>query len=384
MDSPAKGFSERGMRVAVLFLLCCITLAGHAADYALERGEIEGAKFTIAKPARWNRQVLLLAHGFRPEGAELLADLYPDRGAYQPLVREGWMIAKTSYRRNGVIILDAMKDLDLLRQHIIRTHGPATRILIEGESMGGLIALLLAERTVEASQLYHGVVAIGPALQMREPASLETGLSMQPKIPVVFLANRSEFEPCVHYAAVKLPPELRPYSPALLRVNRDGHLNVNQAERLLALRTLDGWLDLGLSAIPMPESARGYIDATRIPEPLPSRVYKDEDGRGFTAHVSEVTSMHGNLLLDVQPQDFADIGLKKNAYFQVTLRERTVRVFFGSDFKSVNRGDWVAFENADGFFWLARNGLSAAEATQAQVGDVVHVRRYAEAPVAPP
>ena len=367
------------MRVLRLFLLCCLAWSATAAEYTLDTGEIEGARYTVARPKRWNRQILLVAHGYRNESAELLADLYPDRPAYQSLLREGWVVAKTSYRRNGVIIQDAMRDLDLLCEHLARRLGTPERVVVEGESMGGLIALLIAERVPSDTQLYHGVVAIDPALQMRD-AEPALGLTMQPKIPVVLLANRSEIEPSRMYAQVKIPPEFRPYVPALLRVNRDGHVNVNQAERLLALRALLGWLDSGTPTLSAAENTQGYIDATRIPEPLPSRVFLDEDGRGFTAHVSEVTAMNGNVLLDVQPGDFGAIGLARNAWFQVTIRDQAFRVFFGTDFKSVKRGEWVVFENADGFHWLARNGQSAAATANVQVGDVVHVRRYAPPP----
>lgn len=363
------------MRVLPFFILCWVACVASAAEYTIETGEIQGAHFTVARPARWNRQILLVAHGHRKESAELKADLYPERAAYRTLLQEGWVVAKSSYRRNGVIIRDAVEDLDRLREHLEKRLGPPERVIVEGESMGGLIALLIAERVPDDTQLYHGVVAIGPALQMRD-SEPGVGLTMQPKIPVVLLANRSEYDPARLYAEVKLPTELRPFVPALLRVNRDGHINVNQAERLVALRALIGWLDYGTPTLPTGTSTAGYLDATRIPEPLPSRVFLDDDKRGFTAHVSEATTMNGNLLLDVQPADFEAIGLAQNAWFQATIGEQTFRVFFGTDFKSVNRGEWVVFENADGFYWLARNGQSAAATARAQVGDVVHIRRY--------
>ena len=40
--------------------------------------------------------------------------------------------------------------------------------------------------------------------------------------------------------------------PALFRVLRSGHVNVNQRERLVAIRALNAWLDHGRTALPPP------------------------------------------------------------------------------------------------------------------------------------
>jgi len=346
----------------------------------LEEGEIEGAKYTWIRPVKWNHCLLLLAHGQRPETAPLIADLFPEHAAYKALVDDGWIVAKTSFRRNGVIVADAITDLENLRAEIVRRFGKPTRVLIEGESMGGYIAMLLAERIPEETPRFHGVVAIDPALSMREPNSDLPGLNMVPQLPIVFLSTRTEFEGPRHYAEMKMPGAALSIRPLLLRVNRDGHVNVNQAERLTALRTLNAWLDNGVESLPKPAEGKNYIDATHNPEPVASRVFLDADRRGFTAHVTEVSRVYGNVLLDAQPADFEAVGLSRNTYFQLTLREHTFRVFYGKDFSSVKRGEWVTFVNADGFFWLARNFQNAADATQAEVGDLVQIRRYESTP----
>lgn len=366
------------MRVLIWFIAICGLIARPcgAAGVRLEQGEIEGAKFTWAKPVRWNHCLLLLAHGQRAEASPLVADLFPEHASYKKLLDEGWIVAKTSFRRNGTIVADAITDLDNLRAEIVRRMGKPTRVLVEGESMGGLIAVLMAERLPEEPALYQGVVAIDAALEMRDPASDANGLSMQPQIPIIFLCNRTEFEGPRHYTEMKMPGALPLARPVLLRVNRDGHVNVNQTERSSALSTLNTWLDNGLESLPKPAAGTVYLDVTHSPEPVPSRVFLDPDHRGFTAHVTEVSRVYGNVLLDIQPADFAAVGIGLNRYFQLTLRDQSFRIFFGKDFSSVKRGEWVTFLNADGFFWLARNTLSAAEATQAEVGDLVQIRRY--------
>jgi pimeloyl-ACP methyl ester carboxylesterase len=337
----------------------------------LVTGEIAGAKFTIARPAVWNRQVLLIAHGYRDEKSPLVADLFPDQLATKTLVAEGWIVAKTSYRRNGLVIADGLADLDALRDHIATTYGAPTRVLLEGESMGGLIVTLAAER---APDRYAGAVAIGAALKLKEPGAT-LAPSVQPKIPLLFLTNQSELDGPAAYvasAAKHTAPNLR---PVLFRVSRDGHVNVNQAERLVALRALTAWLDRGRAALPTPALAAAHFDATVLPQPVASQVTRDTDARGFTARITEVSAIYGNVFLNIQPADFATAGIVPKTHFQITAHGRTYRVLYGSDFGDVPRGDWVAFPNADGFFWLSRNWENAAASAQLKLGDTVTIRQ---------
>jgi alpha-beta hydrolase superfamily lysophospholipase len=56
------------------------------------------------------------------------------------------MVATTSYRRNGLVVADAIADLDALRAYIAQAYGEPERVILEGESMGGLIVTIMAER----------------------------------------------------------------------------------------------------------------------------------------------------------------------------------------------------------------------------------------------
>ena len=102
-------------------LLCLLTAVwlARAGNPKLVTGEIHGAKFTIAAPEKWNGRLLLLAHGFRPDAAPLLADLDTDDAQFAALLREGWIIASTSYRRNGLIIRDAIVDYLAVRDELL-------------------------------------------------------------------------------------------------------------------------------------------------------------------------------------------------------------------------------------------------------------------------
>ncbi|MGC4073762.1 MAG: SAM-dependent chlorinase/fluorinase [Nibricoccus sp.] len=344
----------------------------------LDEGELDaGARFAIARPLKWNGSVLLIAHGLRDETDPLVADLFPDRLAYKTLRDEGWIIAKTSYRRNGMIITDAVADIENLRAYIAKTYGDPKRVVVEGDSMGGLIATIIAEQPPGDFPKYHGCVAIGAALGAREPNGT-LGINLGTQLPLIFLTNRSEITGPKSYVnpLTPLPPNHRSVKPVLFKVSRDGHVNVNQQERLTALRALNDWLDRGVSSLPKPADGAEFFDATHQPEPQPSLVTFDADRRGFITRVTEITEVYGNIAINAQPADFASAGIARNAWFQTTAHDEIRRVMYGRDFSAVKRGEWVAFPNADGFFWLARNFENAAKTANLQVGDEIHIRAY--------
>ncbi|HZL46504.1 MAG TPA: SAM hydroxide adenosyltransferase [Opitutaceae bacterium] len=336
----------------------------------LDAGEIEGAKFVIARPAHWNGCVLLLAHGFREEKAPLVADLNPDHLAYRTLLDEGWVVAKTSFRRNGMIIRDAIADLENLRAHIAATCGAPRRVVLEGDSMGGAIVTLIAEQFADH---YQGAVAVGAALQARE-SKRSLAFNLQPQIPLVFLTNQSELDGPRKYVTA---PFDRPIQPLLLEVARAGHVNVNQRERLAALRTLFDLIDHQPVALPTVDGAPKFFDATQEPAPGPSQVRFLNEG-GFAARVTEVTAIYGNLALNAQPSDFAAADIALGASFELVVRSQSFRVLYGRDFASVKRGQWVAFPNADGFFYVARNNADAAATAGLEAGAPVIIHRLSD------
>lgn len=346
------------------------------AGVILETGELAGAKFALARPTFWNKRLLLLAHGFRAGDRPLVADLFPDHLAYRTLLDEGWIVAKTSYRRNGLIVADAIADLDALRAHIAQKFGAPDRVLLEGESMGGLIVTLIAERDLADPPFYHGAIAIGTILAAQENGAT-VGVSLVPRVPLLFLSNRSELAAPRAYVTAPQPPRDRPdLFPILFAIARDGHVNVNQRERLAALRALNLWLERGRAALPQPPLRGAFFDATVPPGPQPSRIALHADRRGFDARVVEISAVYGNVFLDAQPADFAALALAPLHWFQLTAHGHTFRTRYGTDFTSVKRGEWVVFPNADGFTWLARNYADAAATAALKVGDPVSVRLF--------
>jgi hypothetical protein len=99
-----------------------------------------GAKIAIAVPKAWNHKAALLAHGYRNEiQTELISDLAITEHCLAEMLRDNWMVAMTSYRRNGRVVRDAMADMVELREYIVQSHGHLNLCLLEGRSMGGAV-----------------------------------------------------------------------------------------------------------------------------------------------------------------------------------------------------------------------------------------------------
>ncbi|HOF09740.1 MAG TPA: hypothetical protein PLV33_07055 [Opitutaceae bacterium] len=380
-----------------IFALCGLLFgAGLCAAPArphIETGEIAGARYAVAIPAKWNHTLLLVAHDYRPESAPLQADLRLDDPVYGPLIQDGWMVASTSFRRNGIVVRDAIEDLDALRDVLIEAHGRPSQALLVGEGLGGTIVTIMAERLRER---YTGALALVPAFDMSEPNSM-TGITHSPHIPLLLVATRTSYQPILQYTQrvpVALDDQL--VRPQIARVDRTGRTNINDAERLVALRLLHAWMDQGREAYASPEnrSLAGYstpwraiekspdLDITCTPRPGPSTVVWADNRRSFTACVLEVAPYSGHVTLDIRPEDFNQLGLGRKSYVEMRAGERTIRVAMGRDFDSVKRGEWVAFPDANGTICLARHGGNAAVSASLRTGDSVTFRRYDPPPKA--
>ena len=369
------------LRTACRLLLLGATAA--AAAPVVERGELGGAAYAIAHPAKWNHAVLLLAHGFRNAGATLDPELDPARPDCRALLDEGWIVAATSYRRNGVILADAIADLDALRAHIAETSGLPTRVLLEGDAMGGLVVTLMAERLPEPDAAghptYDGALAVDATLSDRESNST-VGLSLQPKLPLLFLANQDELDAPAHYLEKAILRDRGDVRPGVARVAREGHVNVSAGERLACLRLLDAWIDGRTGVPPVAAFKEPFLDVTIAPAVRPSQVTRTADGRGFAARVAGGQREDGALVLDAQAADFAAAGIRPLTWFQLAAAGRTWRVRYGNGYQRAGRGEWIAFPDADGFTRLVRALGDAAAASELRQGDAVTVRRYVEEP----
>jgi pimeloyl-ACP methyl ester carboxylesterase len=144
-------------------------------------GEINGAKYAIAMPAKWNGTLLLYSHGYRfaqpgppdfgPVSTSAQLDSTDSDGSgtdtlSKQLLSEGYALAGSSYKSNGWAVADGVQAGEDLHSKFVSLVGKPSRTYVWGDSLGGLITELLAEKNpqwVDGAAPMCGAVA-GPNL----------------------------------------------------------------------------------------------------------------------------------------------------------------------------------------------------------------------------
>jgi pimeloyl-ACP methyl ester carboxylesterase len=122
----------------------------------------------ICKPANWNGDLIVYAHGFIPVQAPLalpLEELTLSDGTFVPgvFLAQGFAFATSSYHKNGVATEQARQDLLALVNYFetLVEPGSLKRVFIIGASEGGLIAMQLIEQ--HPNQFDAGLALCTPA-----------------------------------------------------------------------------------------------------------------------------------------------------------------------------------------------------------------------------
>lgn len=101
-------------------------------------GVDRGAGYAIEVPPRWNGELVVWAHGFRGNGAELVVDP-PSFGLRERFVGQGYAWAASSYDRNGYDVASGVRSSRELTRAFRELVDPPSRTYIGGISMGGHI-----------------------------------------------------------------------------------------------------------------------------------------------------------------------------------------------------------------------------------------------------
>ncbi|HVJ04965.1 MAG TPA: hypothetical protein VM578_04800 [Candidatus Saccharimonadales bacterium] len=146
-----------GVRVPILLIcLLFLAVAGSSAQQIYSGTAGDGSLYQIIKPANWNHQLVLYAHGI-VDPQEPLA-LPNDTGFLElraALLAEGFAVGASSFSANGFAIKEGALDTDQLLSRFISVSGKPTKTLLVGVSLGGAVVLDLAERF---PQKYDGVL----------------------------------------------------------------------------------------------------------------------------------------------------------------------------------------------------------------------------------
>jgi hypothetical protein len=314
----------------------------------LLEGEIGGAKYRVLVPEKWNGRILMRVRGQISPTAPLVAEL--DANDYPSQIKAGWIVASTSFSRNDFGD-NPMADIDNLRNHIVKKYGEAKMVIVEGGSAGGAITLMMAER---GGNGYSGFISVsygsGPTFNYK------------PKLPVIFLANQNELDFATEYLK-KLGADS--VKPALWRVSRDGHCNILREELDIAREGVVKWLET--------KEIELTRDVTLNREAAISKATIAE-GKA-TAKITEVDSSWGNLDTEFVASDLEALGIKKGDFFSAAFEEKVFKVYYGSNYSDVPKGEWIAFVTADGPLRIARCFANAAEAAGCKKGDSVTISK---------
>ncbi|MER7442430.1 hypothetical protein [Micromonospora avicenniae] len=136
---------------------CPANLAGKATCYTGR--DANGAYYAIAIPNRWNRSLVVHAHG----GPDLGDTSDPQRSVddldrWAVMVEEGYAWAGSSYRRGGYGTRMAAADTENLRRLFVSEFGKPKRTYVHGQSWGGNVAAKVVETYAGEHGPYDGAL----------------------------------------------------------------------------------------------------------------------------------------------------------------------------------------------------------------------------------
>ena len=350
------------MKHSLLALLLLITCPLYVAAETRHTGEIGGSGFIVDVPDEATGDVLFLARGYRPDTLPLSAVYEKETAFFQTLRKEGWTIASPSFQGNRWVMADGAADIIALRAHVDAEIIKIKRAFLYGESMGGGIIGWLAEQAPEG---FDGAIALGAYLYQEpkgetppnpKPADYLPG---KPGFPIILLTNNVEAEIAGSrdYAKRAAGSTL---APVLWTVNRSGHVNLNSAERLKALRAVIDWSDTRKAPSPM--------DATIVMDPVSVAAIHANTA---AARITRTRPLYGNIYTSFVAGDLSRLDITLGDTFNLTHGKQTVNATFATTYNGVPLGEWVAFIDPEGRVQISRNYANATATFGALKGDVL-------------
>lgn len=348
-----------------LLFIFCLLLSSYSSSWSetgtqIQKGVINGAKYTIAAPANPKGKLILFAHGYRPVKFPLSSDFSINGTFTKNLLADGWIIASTSYRRNGWIIEDALEDIKALRKKVRELYGKPSRCIIIGSSMGGLITTLAAEGFLDN---IHGAIAIGAALQNYPKPEFYPTLKFAPKAPILFLTNQTE----LHYPT-QYCKRANSDKTAMWTIKRPGHCNVSDFEKWNALTTLDAWID--------GKKIDLKKDGTIPPVKLPSTAQKNK--HGLQGKITHINASWGNITTSFTLADVHSLKLKLKDSFIVKSPSSKLKVTLAQHYSELPAGAPVAFVTPNGYLRVQINRQSAAQVLKVKINDPISIQSAKE------
>lgn len=348
-----------------LFLLLTLGLALLSTSFGQTQhtGEIDGAAFIIDVPDEPSGDVMFIARGFRPDFFPVSAVYEVGTAFYQTLLDEGWTIASTAFQSNDWVVAEGGQDILNLQAHLDSEILRIRRSFLYGETMGGGVSVWLAENHADH---FDGVLCLGAHLFPEpEPGTTTSAViaevfSAEPKLPIIFLANGAEMLSSRSYTEQVANA---PHPPITWFINRTGHVNVNSAERLAAMRALVAWTE--------GQTIQSVEDGTIHMSP-PSIAARTDDS--VAGNITLLRPLYGNIYTNFVADDLTHIGIEIGDAFEIIHGNQKFPITFAKAYSDVPYGEWVAFMDSEGHVQISRNYANAAETLDAQSGDPLLLR----------
>ena len=121
-------------------------------------GEINGARFRIDVPEKWNGGLVMYCHGYSPVPGNF--DNPKLNAMFDVFLNQGYAVAQSGYAAGGWAIQEAVEDTEALRRYFGRKYGAPKETYVTGHSMGGFLTMTLLETF---PNVYDGGLALcGP------------------------------------------------------------------------------------------------------------------------------------------------------------------------------------------------------------------------------
>jgi pimeloyl-ACP methyl ester carboxylesterase len=163
--NTAKGTRDFAFVVATLCSAAGLFPSAAFGQPRTEIGSINGAQFRIRFSEKWNGTLLMWCHGYDSQPGVFREGQEPS-SFEKELIAKGNAYAESGYSKGGIAIAEGVADTEALRRHFTAKYAKPARVLVMGESMGGLIALALTESLPSD---YNGGIAFCGLLSAPHP-----------------------------------------------------------------------------------------------------------------------------------------------------------------------------------------------------------------------
>ncbi|MEM9025425.1 MAG: SAM hydroxide adenosyltransferase [Verrucomicrobiota bacterium] len=342
------------------FLLWIILVFSASNGLGLTRleGDLDGVGYIVDVPDDPSGKVMFIARGFRPDFFPVSAVYEVGTDFYQRMLADGWTIASSAFRSNDWVVASGGEDIIALRAFVDAEVHPIRLSILYGETMGGGVAVWLAENHPE---LFDGVLCLGahlfpePGTSDKRAQTISSVFNLKPQMPVVFLANGEEMQSSRAYLE---GVNRVSHVPATYYVERTGHVNVNSSERLAAMRGLLNWI--------AGERMESVEDGTILMSPESSAARSPTVA---AANVRLLRPLYGNIYTTFVASDLEALGIELSDSFQISHRDQLHTITYAQAYSDVPYGAWVAFIDPEGYIQVSRNYANAADTLGAEVGD---------------